>query len=90
MATWLAADQLDFHGAAAVASGWLQRARRLLEPLDDFYRETFGPAVAAYGGGRADELDRDFLAFATRRNRGEPDGPSEYHYGYLLVVAKKR
>ena len=23
MATWLAADQLDFHGAAAVASGWL-------------------------------------------------------------------
>jgi LuxR family transcriptional regulator, maltose regulon positive regulatory protein len=34
MATWLAADQLDFHGAAAVASGWLQRARRLLEPLE--------------------------------------------------------
>lgn len=34
MATWLAADQLDFHGAAAVANGWLQRARRLLEPLD--------------------------------------------------------
>jgi LuxR family transcriptional regulator, maltose regulon positive regulatory protein len=34
MATWLAADQLDFHGAAAVASGWLRRAHRLLEPLD--------------------------------------------------------
>ena len=33
MATWLAADQLDFHGAAAVASGWLQRAHRLLDPL---------------------------------------------------------
>ena len=33
MATWLAADELDFHGAGAVASGWLQRARRLLEPL---------------------------------------------------------
>ena len=31
MATWLAADQLDFHGAAAVASGWLRRARRLLD-----------------------------------------------------------
>src|SRR5262245_32100155 len=28
MATWLAADQLDFHGASAVANGWLQRARR--------------------------------------------------------------
>ena len=34
MATWLAADQLDFHGAAAVASGWLRRAHRLLEPLE--------------------------------------------------------
>ena len=33
MATWLASDQLDFHGALAVASGWLDRARRLLEPL---------------------------------------------------------
>jgi ATP/maltotriose-dependent transcriptional regulator MalT len=34
MATWLAADQLDFRGAIAVASGWLQRAARLLEPLE--------------------------------------------------------
>jgi DNA-binding CsgD family transcriptional regulator len=34
MATWLAADQLDFCGAWSVASGWLRRARRLLEPLE--------------------------------------------------------
>jgi DNA-binding NarL/FixJ family response regulator len=34
MATWMAADALDFHGAIAVASGWLQRAHRLLEPLE--------------------------------------------------------
>ncbi|MGH2705455.1 MAG: LuxR C-terminal-related transcriptional regulator [Actinomycetota bacterium] len=34
MATWLAADHLDFHGALAVAGGWLRRARRMLEPLD--------------------------------------------------------
>ncbi|HEY1368529.1 MAG TPA: LuxR C-terminal-related transcriptional regulator [Gaiellaceae bacterium] len=34
MATWLAADQLDFYGAAAVASGWLRRAHRLLAPLE--------------------------------------------------------
>jgi LuxR family transcriptional regulator, maltose regulon positive regulatory protein len=34
MATWLAADHLDFHGALAVASGWLRRAGRMLEPLD--------------------------------------------------------
>jgi LuxR family maltose regulon positive regulatory protein len=31
MATWLAADALDFHGAWAVASGWLARAHRLLD-----------------------------------------------------------
>jgi LuxR family transcriptional regulator, maltose regulon positive regulatory protein len=34
MATWLAADHLDFHGASAVASGWLRRAHRLLDPLE--------------------------------------------------------
>jgi LuxR family transcriptional regulator, maltose regulon positive regulatory protein len=31
MATWLAVDHLDFHGAAAVTEGWLHRARRLLD-----------------------------------------------------------
>ena len=57
----------------------------------DFYRETFGPAVAAYSGepDRVAALDREFLDFATRMNRGEADGPSEYHYEYLLVVARK-
>jgi LuxR family maltose regulon positive regulatory protein len=34
MATWLAADQLDFNGAWAVASGWLRRAHRLLDELE--------------------------------------------------------
>jgi ATP/maltotriose-dependent transcriptional regulator MalT len=34
MATWLAADHLDFRGAFAVANGWLQRARRLLQPVE--------------------------------------------------------
>lgn len=34
MATWLAADELDFNGALSVSSGWLRRARRLLEPLE--------------------------------------------------------
>ena len=33
VATWIAADELDFHGAFAVAGGWLQRAHRLLDPL---------------------------------------------------------
>jgi ubiquinone/menaquinone biosynthesis C-methylase UbiE len=58
----------------------------------DFYRETFGPAVAAYSGDpeQVKALDRAFLDFATRLNRGAADGPSEYHYEYVLVVAKKR
>ncbi len=34
MATWLAADQLDFRGAVAVAGGWLRRAGRLLDPIE--------------------------------------------------------
>jgi LuxR family transcriptional regulator, maltose regulon positive regulatory protein len=34
MATWLAADQLDFRGAMAVAGGWLRRAGRLLDPVE--------------------------------------------------------
>jgi LuxR family maltose regulon positive regulatory protein len=34
MATWLAADHLDFHAAHPVASGWLRRAHRLLDPLE--------------------------------------------------------
>lgn len=31
VAAWLAADHLEFRGEPAVANGWLQRARRLLE-----------------------------------------------------------
>ena len=34
MAIWLAIDPLDFHGALAVTSGWLQRAHRLLDPME--------------------------------------------------------
>lgn len=34
MATWLAADELDFRGAVAVVGGWLGRAGRLLDPLE--------------------------------------------------------
>ena len=34
MAAWIAADEVDFHGAIATAQGWIARGRRLLEPLD--------------------------------------------------------
>jgi ubiquinone/menaquinone biosynthesis C-methylase UbiE len=59
----------------------------------DFFKATFGPVIALYAGlahqpERLVALDRDFLEFATRSNRGAPEGPTEYHYEYLLVVAR--
>jgi 2-polyprenyl-6-hydroxyphenyl methylase/3-demethylubiquinone-9 3-methyltransferase len=61
----------------------------------ELYKALFGPVVAVYGlladqPERKAALDRDFLEFATRFNRGSPGGPVEYRYGYLLVVARKR
>ena len=62
MATWLASDELDFHGSVAVAGGWLQRARRLLEPLEPGPEHgwlAFHEGYVAHAGGdgaRAVEL----------------------------------
>jgi ubiquinone/menaquinone biosynthesis C-methylase UbiE len=61
----------------------------------ELFRATFGPVVAIYASladqpERAAALDREFLDFATRANRGAPEGPAEYPYEYLLVVARKR
>ena len=72
-------------------------SRRPPRPHDycEFFKETFGPAVALYASladqpERAAAFDRDFLEFATRSNQGASEGPAEYHYEYLLVVARKR
>ena len=61
----------------------------------ELFKRTFGPVVAIYADladdpERAAALDRDFLEFATRANQGPPEGPAEYPYEYLLVVARKR
>jgi ubiquinone/menaquinone biosynthesis C-methylase UbiE len=61
----------------------------------DLYKETFGPVVSVYESlrdepERAATLDREFLDFAHRANRGAPDGWAEYPYEYLLVVARTR
>jgi ubiquinone/menaquinone biosynthesis C-methylase UbiE len=61
----------------------------------DLYKETFGPVVGIYEAlrdepDRAAQLDREFLDFAHRANRGAPDGWAEYPYEYRLVVARKR
>ena len=58
MATWLAADQLDFRGAAAVANGWLRRAHRLLDPLEpgpDHGWLAFHEGYIAHIGGDAEK-----------------------------------
>jgi ubiquinone/menaquinone biosynthesis C-methylase UbiE len=61
----------------------------------DLFRETFGPIIALRSAlvdesARATALDRAFLELAVRANGGEPGGPAEYRYEYLLVVARKR
>ena len=70
---------------------------RAASPLEyrEFFKETFGPVIALHSfladqPERAAALDRESLEFATRENRGAPGGPAEYHYEYLLVVARKR
>jgi ATP/maltotriose-dependent transcriptional regulator MalT len=57
MATWIAADALDFDGAVAVANGWLKRAHRLLdghEPLPEHGWLAFHEGYIAHAGGDAD------------------------------------
>jgi LuxR family transcriptional regulator, maltose regulon positive regulatory protein len=77
MATWLACDQLDFHGAWAVASGWLRRAHRLLDPLEPGpnhgWLDWFEGYVAYAAGetARAEELAR--RAAELGRRLGPPD-----------------
>lgn len=61
----------------------------------DLFKRTFGPMVAIYASltgqpERAAALDRDFLAFIERSNRGTPGGPMQIPYEYLLVVGRKR
>ena len=57
------------------------------------FEETFGPLIAlrstlAPDPDRAAALDRDFADFTERANEGGADGPAEYVYEYLLVVAR--
>jgi ubiquinone/menaquinone biosynthesis C-methylase UbiE len=61
----------------------------------ELFKETFGPVVAIYASladqpERAAALDRAFLDFVTRVNRGPRGGPAHYPYEYLLVIARKR
>jgi LuxR family transcriptional regulator, maltose regulon positive regulatory protein len=77
MATWLAADELDFHGAAAVASGWLRRAHRLLDRLEPGPAHgwlAFQEGYLAHAAGDTDSARR--LA-ATAADLGRRHGVSD-------------
>ena len=61
----------------------------------ELFKQAFGPTVALFGflvdqPDRLASLEREFLEFATLANRGEPNGPAEYSYEYLLIIARKR
>lgn len=60
----------------------------------EFFKRTFGPAVAIYASletqpARRAELDRAFLEFAEKNDTGRPGGPAEYRYEYLLVTGDR-
>lgn len=61
----------------------------------NFYRQTFGPVIAAFASveddaERSAALERDFLDFVKGANAGSADGPTELRFEYLLVLARKQ
>lgn len=77
MATWLAADEVDFRGATAVAQGWLRRAHQHLQGLDDApehgwlaFQEGY---LARLGGDTGRALELADRATAVGRDVGVPD-----------------
>jgi DNA-binding CsgD family transcriptional regulator len=77
MATWLACDQLDFRGAFAVASGWLARARRLLDGHppgpEHGWVAFFEGYMANASGDTAQALELAAQAAELGRQLGVPD-----------------
>ena len=70
MAIWIGADEHDFHGAAAVAAGWFERARRLLAPLRECAEHGWLAFHEGYLAGRGADGVR---AAAIGRRLGVPD-----------------
>jgi hypothetical protein len=77
MATWLACDHLDFHGALAVANGWLARAHRLLDGLEPGpehgWLAFFEGYIAGGAGETARAMELAAQAAAVGRRLGVPD-----------------
>ena len=77
MATWLAADELDFRGGSAVSRGWLRRAHRLLDPLapapEHGWLAFHDGYVAHASGDTATACDRGVVAADAGRRFGVAD-----------------
>lgn len=77
MAIWLACDHLDFHGALAVANGWLARAHRLLDGLEPGpehgWLAFFEGYIARGAGETALAMELAAQAAAVGRRLGVPD-----------------
>jgi ubiquinone/menaquinone biosynthesis C-methylase UbiE len=90
-------QKLFGHGAESLEMTRREYVERAPNPRAylDLFKQTFGPMVAisatlAEDPKRAAALERDFLDFVTRANRGGSHEPVEIHYEYLLIVARKR
>jgi hypothetical protein len=63
------------------------------EKYYELFQQTFGPVIAiraslADDPARAAALDRAFLEFIARWNRGATGDPVQIPYEYLLIVAR--
>jgi LuxR family transcriptional regulator, maltose regulon positive regulatory protein len=82
MALWLAADHLDFRSEAAVANGWHERARRLLNGIEAAPEHGWlallegavalemddDPVTGKERGAQAADLDHDSVSSISRRS----------------------
>jgi ubiquinone/menaquinone biosynthesis C-methylase UbiE len=72
---------------------YVERAPGGPQGFVDYYKQTFGPVIAAYASlddERRAELDRAFVAFAERWNTGPDGGAAALPVEYLLIVGTKR
>ena len=82
MAVWLAWDTAAFRGEQAVASGWLQRARRLLEGLPDAPEHAWLAARAGIWALLDDGDPHESLRLASEAVRvGQALGAVDYELG---------
>jgi len=75
-------------------SSYVERSPDGPDAYIDLFKTTFGPVIAIRQllesqPDRLAEFDREFARFADECNQGEPGGPAEYPYDYLLIVARK-